>query len=136
MPVIKGLEWTFDTVASRYEKLRPGYVEDLYKTIFSYVPINDSSNVVEVGIGGGQATLSILQTGCALTAVEYGENFSKLCEEKFKEYKNFSVITDKFENVSFSDSTYDLVYSASAFHWVPEDIGYSKVFSKPLFFYC
>lgn len=129
MPVIKGLEWTFDTVASRYEKLRPGYVEDLYKTIFSYVPINDSFNVVEVGIGGGQATLPILQTGCALTAVEYGENFSKLCEEKFKEYKNFSVITDKFENVSFSDSTYDLVYSASAFHWVPEDIGYSKVFS-------
>ena len=129
MPVIKGLEWTFDTVASRYEKLRPGYVEDLYKTIFSYVPINDSSNVVEVGIGGGQATLPILQTGCALTAVEYGENFSKLCEEKFKEYKNFLVITDKFENVSFSDSTYDLVYSASAFHWVPEDIGYSKVFS-------
>ena len=46
----------------------------------------------------------------------------------FKEYKNFSVITDKFENVSFADSEYDLVYSASAFHWVPEDIGYSKVY--------
>jgi len=87
-----------------------------------------SSNVVEVGIGGGQATLPVLQTGCTLTAVEYGENFSKLCEEKFKEYKHFSVITDKFENVSFADSEYDLVYSASAFHWVPEDIGYSKVY--------
>lgn len=128
MPVIKGLEWTFDTVASRYEKLRPGYTEELYKMIFAYVPIDCSSNVVEVGIGGGQATLPILRTGCILTAVEYGENFSKLCEEKFKEYTNFSVITEKFENVSFSDSKYDLVYSASAFHWVPEEIGYSKVF--------
>lgn len=30
MAVIKGLEWTFDTVASTYEKFRPGYVVDLY----------------------------------------------------------------------------------------------------------
>ncbi len=129
MPVIKGLEWTFDTVAGRYEKLRPGYPEELYKTIFDYISIDDSSKVIEVGIGGGQATLPVLQTGCTLTAVEYGENFSKLCEEKFKDFKNFSVITEKFENVTFSDSEYDLVYSASAFHWVPEDMGYSKVFN-------
>ena len=38
-----------------------------------------------------------------MTAIEYGENFAKLCMEKFKDYKNFSVITDKFENVSFYD---------------------------------
>ena len=129
MPVIKGLEWTFDTVAGKYEKFRPGYTDELYKMIFDYITLDNTSRVVEVGIGGGQATLPILQTGCALTAVEYGENFSRLCEEKFKEYDRFSVITDKFENVSFPDATYDLVYSASAFHWVPEEIGYSKVFS-------
>lgn len=128
MSVIKGLEWTFDTVAVRYEKLRPGYPEELYKMIFDYITIDDLSRVVEVGIGGGQATLPVLQTGCTLTAIECGKNFSKLREEKFKEYKNFSVITEKFENVSFQSSKYDLVYSASAFHWVPEEIGYSKVF--------
>lgn len=129
MPVIKGLEWTFDTVAARYERFRPGYTDDLYRTLFNYINIDSSSNVVEVGIGGGQATLPILEKGCTLTAVEYGDNFSKLCEKKFEEYKNFSVITEKFENVSFPDSQYDLVYSASAFHWVPEDIGYSKVYA-------
>lgn len=128
MPVIKGLEWTFDTVANKYEKFRPGYTEELYKMIFDYLPINNSSNVVEVGIGGGQATLPFLQTGCTLTAVEYGENFSRLCEEKFQAYDRFSVITDKFENVPFPNDSYDLVYSASAFHWVPEEIGYTKVF--------
>ena len=30
MPFIKGLEGTFDTVASSYEKMRPGYVDELY----------------------------------------------------------------------------------------------------------
>ena len=67
MPVIKGLEWTFDTVASTYEKLRPGYVEELYGAIFDYIPVGENSNVVEVGSGGGQATAPMLKTGCRLT---------------------------------------------------------------------
>ena len=129
MAVIKGLEWTFDTVASTYEKFRPGYVAGLYQAVFDYILINESSKVVEVGIGGGQATLPILQTGCELTAIEYGAHFSDLCREKFKDYPKFSVITSKFEDASLDDKSYDLVFSASAFHWVPEEIGYPKVFS-------
>ena len=129
MAAIKGLEWTFDTVASTYEKFRPGYVEELYQTVFDYIPIVESSKVIEVGIGGGQATLPILQAGCELTAVEYGVHFSQLCREKFKDYPKFSIITSKFEDAEFEDNTYDLIFSASAFHWVPEEIGYPKVFS-------
>ncbi len=129
MAAMKGLEWTFDTVASTYEKLRPGYNKELYEMLFDYIPITNSSNVVEVGIGGGQATLPILKTGCNFTAVEYGEQFSKLCKEKFKTYPNFKIVTNKFELTNFENDAYDLVYSASAFHWVPEEIGYPKVFS-------
>lgn len=129
MPVMEGLEWTFDTVADKYEKFRPGYTEELYRTLFNYINIGSSSNVVEIGIGGGQATLPVLKKGCSLTAVEYGENFSKLCREKFRDFGKFSVITDKFENVSFTGLKYDLVYSASAFHWIPENTGYPKVYS-------
>lgn len=129
MPVIKGLEWTFDTEASRYEKLRPGYVDELYQKIFDYINIDESSSVLEVGIGGGQATLPILKTGCKFTAVEYGENFSKICRKKFQNYPKFSVITSKFEDAKLEKSAYDLIFSASAFHWVPEEIGYSKVYS-------
>lgn len=129
MPAIKGLEWTFDTVASTYEKMRPGYVEELYRTIFDYIPIGENSNVVEVGSGGGQATAPILKTGCKLTAVEYGEQFSELLKDKFKEYSIFSVITGKFEDAELKENAYDLVLSASAFHWVPEKIGYEKVYA-------
>ena len=52
MPVIRGLGWTFDTVASTYEKFRPGYVPELYKMIFEYIPIGPGSEVVEMGSGG------------------------------------------------------------------------------------
>lgn len=82
MPILKGLEWTFDTVASTYEKLRPGYVEELYQKLFDYISISENSNVVEIGSGGGQATAPILKTGCRLTAVEYGEQFSELLKDK------------------------------------------------------
>ena len=129
MSEIKGLEQTFDTVASAYDKFRPSYSDELYEMIFNYITLNESCYAVEVGIGSGQATLPILKTGCNVTAVEYGKEFSELCKEKFKEYPKFSVITNKFEDTIFSDDTYDLVYSASAFHWIAENIGYEKVFS-------
>ena len=129
MAVIKGLEWTFDTVASTYEKMRPGYVPELYQKVFHYMPIDENSNVVEIGSGGGQATGPVLATGCKLTAVEYGERFAALLKEKFKEYPGFSVITGKFEETELPVDAFDLVFSASAFHWVPEKIGYEKVFS-------
>lgn len=129
MPALNGLEWTFDTVAPIYEKLRPGYVEELYQTLFDYIPIEESCHVVEVGSGGGQATTPILKTGCQLTAVEYGKQLSDLLKEKFKDYPRFSVITGKFEDIPFERNTFDLIFSASAFHWIPEEIGYQKVFS-------
>lgn len=128
MPVIPGLGWTFDTVASTYEKLRPGYVDALYEDIFAYCPLDASSRAVEVGIGGGQATEPVLKTGCTVTAVEPGANFCTLCKEKFAAYPNFSAVNGKFEETSFLPDSCDLMYSASAFHWVPEEIGYRKVF--------
>lgn len=127
MPIVKGLEWTFNTEAQKYEKMRPGYVSELYEDIFNYIPIDKESNVVEVGIGGGQATLPILKTGCRLTAVEYGASLAELCRQKFKEFSSFSAVTAKFEDFEFENSAYDLIYSASAFHWIQEEIGYKKV---------
>ncbi len=128
MPSMKGLEWTFNTQAERYEKMRPGYVKELYNDIFQLIPIGKDSHVVEIGIGGGQATKPLLDTGCTLTAIEYGDQLAELCRQKFSRYPRFSVITSKFENCPWESSVCDLVFSASAFHWIPEEIGYPKVY--------
>lgn len=128
MSTLKGLEWTFNTQAEKYEKMRPGYVPELYADIFKAIPIDSNSNVLEIGIGGGQATLPILKTGCQLTAVEYGENLAKVCAEKFKAYPNFSTVVAKFEETALDSQSCDLIFSASAFHWIPEEIGYPKVY--------
>ena len=70
MPIVKGLEWTFNTRAELYDRMRPGYPKELYQDLFAYKPVD--------------------------AALEEG--------------------------------AYDLVYSASAFHWIPEEIGYPKVY--------
>lgn len=128
MASIEGLGWTFDTVAETYKKLRPGYVKALYDAVFAYQPLDSSCKALEVGIGGGQATKPVLDTGCSVLAVEPGENFCSLCRETFRAYPGFSVVQGKFEETVLEKETYDLVYSASAFHWVPEEVGYKKVF--------
>ncbi len=129
MPKTNGAEWTFNAAADAYDKFRPSYPDELYKMIFDYIALNESCCAVEVGIGSGQATLPILNTGCNVTAVECGDKLAKLCEKKFKEYPNFSVVTNKFEDTFFENNKYDLVYSATAFHWIDENIGYKKVSS-------
>ncbi len=50
MPVNKGLEWTFNTEAEKYEKMRPGYIRELYEDIFIHITIDKTSNVLEVGL--------------------------------------------------------------------------------------
>ena len=123
-----GKGWTFNTVSEIYDKMRPGYPDELYQALFAYSPLDASGAAVEVGIGAGQAAPPVLKTGCALTAVEYGDHLAQVCREKFSDYPRFSVITGKFEDAVLPEDTFDLVYSASAFHWVPEEIGYPKVF--------
>ncbi len=123
------LFWTFDLVAKQYEEIRPSYSEDLYNDIFDFSRIDSNSYSVEVGIGGGQATTPFLEKGVKVQAIEYGENLAKVCQERFSKYPNFSIVNSKFEDFKTKTDFYDLVYSASAFHWIPEEIGYSKVFS-------
>lgn len=123
-----GLGWTFDTAADNYDKYRPDYPEELYRTIYEYICTEKPSKALEIGIGTGQATAPVLRTGCAVTAVEYGETLARKCREKFAGYPGFTVITGKFEDVGLPDEMYDLVYSATAFHWIPESIGYPKVY--------
>ena len=64
-----------------------------------------------------------------MTAVEIGGNMAEFLREKFKKYKNFNVIVSAFEDAVLEENSYDLIYAASAFHWVNAEIGCPKVFN-------
>lgn len=122
------LRLKFNEVAAEYDKWRPTYVPDLYTDIMAYSGINQASRVLEIGIGTGQATLPFLNMNCNLTAVEIGDKLAAYTREKFGEYKNLEIKNMAFEDYECPDNSLDMVYSASAFHWISEEIGYPKVY--------
>lgn len=127
--IFNDLASTFDAISQNYEKYRPAYIPELYRKIFASCELNSTSQVLEIGIGTGQATFPFLKAGCRLTAIEPGTNLVNVCKEKFSIYPNLHLISGKFEDVSLPKESFDLIYSATAFHWIPEALGYTKVFS-------
>lgn len=118
--------FTFNEDAENYDKWRPTYCKELFKAIIQYSELNQNKKAIEVGIGTGQATVPFLTTGCDVTAVELGKDLAEYSKEKFKEYKKFSVYNTSFEDFECDDNNFDILYSATAFHWISEDIGYPK----------
>ena len=121
-------ERTFDNTAENYDNVRPTYVSEIYEDIFTYKPINKNSNVLEIGMGSGKATSTFLESGCNMIGIEPGENLAKLALERYKNYANFTAVCTTFQEFDCSDASFDLIYAATAFHWIPEDFGYKRVF--------
>ena len=122
------LRLTFNEDASNYDKLRPRYTKELFDDVISFSSLNRDKRALEIGIGTGQATLPFLETGCRVTAIEIGDKLAQFSREKFKHFKKFEVINQDFESVQLDENTYDLIYSASAFHWIPQETGLPKVY--------
>jgi trans-aconitate methyltransferase len=122
------LRLKFNEDVTNYDKYRPTYVNELFMDIINYSKIDNTKNVLEIGIGTGQATMPILKTGCNLTAIELGENLAVYSKNKFALFENFNVVNIDFESYLSVTNQFNLIYSATAFHWIPEHIGFPKVF--------
>ncbi|HHT97741.1 MAG TPA: SAM-dependent methyltransferase, partial [Clostridiales bacterium] len=60
----------FDEDAKNYDTFRPTYCKELFDNIINYTILDKTKYAIEIGIGTGQATKPILETGCYLTAIE------------------------------------------------------------------
>ncbi|MCL2445296.1 MAG: class I SAM-dependent methyltransferase [Oscillospiraceae bacterium] len=121
------LRLTFNEVPAEYDRLRPRYTAELFADVIRFSALDATKHALEIGIGTGQATLPFLQTGCAITAVEIGDRLAQFSREKFAAFSRFSVINQDFELAELEGNSYDLVYSASAFHWIAPEVGLPKV---------
>ncbi|MGC6173306.1 class I SAM-dependent methyltransferase [Lacrimispora sp. 38-1] len=119
---------TFDTIPEQFDKWRPRYCEDLYTEIITSANLGPHKSALEIGPGTGQATEPFLKTGCDYLAIELGEHFAAFMENKFGTYHNFHIVNDDFETHNFQTQKFDLVYSAATIQWIPESIGFPKVY--------
>lgn len=121
------LRLKFNEDENNYDKYRPTYANELFSDIIRYSSLCSTSKALEIGIGTGQATLPILQTGCHVTAIELGNNLAKYVSDKFSTFSNINVINADFMEYPIEKAYFDLIYCATAFHWLPIDKGYEKV---------
>lgn len=119
-------KYLFDEVVLNYDKRRANYGIQLFHDIMDYSGITADKSIIEVGCGTGKATGFFLKTGCSVTAVELGKNLSLYTKRKYKNYSNLKVIQSSFEDYECNDNKFDMLYSATAFHWIPPEIGYKK----------
>ena len=118
----------FDEIVVDYDRVRWDYPDQMFADIFVYSGLGEGKKAIEIGAGTGKATKPVLDAGYDVTAVELGVNMAEFLLEKYKGYKNFNVIIAPFEEAALMEGIYDLVYAASAFHWVDAEIGCPKVF--------
>ena len=105
------------------------YPAQLFEDILNCVSLDCTSKVLEVGIGMGQATEPFLNTGCSLIALDADEKMTAVCKKTFGENPCFSAIASRFEDFEGEAGTFDFIYSASAFHEIEQEVGYTKAFA-------
>lgn len=122
-------EKTFDNATTDYEQSRPTYPKEIYEDIFRYKPIDSDSYVLEIGLGTGKATLPILEKRCHFTGIEPGEQLAGLAQKRYQAYANFSLFHQTLQDFTSADQSFDLIYAATSFHWIPEEYGYNRVYN-------
>ncbi len=116
----------FNEDAATYDAIRPGYPPQLFEDILSYSQIPACGRILEVGCGTGQATLPFAQRGYALLCIDIGKEILEIASQKLKAFPQVAFWQGAFEDWPLEGDAFDLFISATAFHWVPREVGYPK----------
>ena len=127
MPEMKQRRAAFDRVAKQYKQVRPGYPDNLFKDVISLSNIPKKGKILEIGCGTGQATIPFARQGYSIHCIELGANLAAVTKKNLAQYPNAKVSIGSFEEYPLQEDRYDLVISATAFHWIDPEIGYPKV---------
>jgi SAM-dependent methyltransferase len=115
----------FDEDAELYDRARPGYPAELYDDLAELAGARPGSRVLEVGCGTGQATVPLAGRGCRITAVEAGPNMAAVARRNLAGTAA-EVVTADFESWPLPAEPFDVVVSATAFHWIDPAVRTAK----------
>jgi ubiquinone/menaquinone biosynthesis C-methylase UbiE len=114
----------FDGVARLYDATRRGYPAEIVSTIVSAAAIGPGAAVLEIGCGTGQFTRQLAGRALDMTAIDIGAAMVAAAR------RNVADPGVRFQVCSFEDfagsGPFDLIVSATAFHWIDPAIGLAK----------
>jgi SAM-dependent methyltransferase len=116
----------FNEVPELYDKVRPGYPDELFADLVTITGMTDKSSVLEVGCGTGQATRALATRAGSVTAVEPGAAMAALARERLTALGNVTVEMSMFEDWDDRGARFDVLVAASSWHWVDPSIGWRR----------
>jgi SAM-dependent methyltransferase len=116
----------FDHIARLYDRVRPGYPGAAVSDLQRLCRITEMSAVLEIGCGTGQLTRDLAVTGAQIRGVEPGQALVELARRNLSTFANVELIASTFESFETRPASYDVVVSATAFHWIDPNLSYVK----------
>jgi SAM-dependent methyltransferase len=113
----EGRRMSFEARADEYRVARPPYPDRLYEILAQRCGLGPGTRVLEIGAGTGQATRDLLARGATVVAVEPGPRLAAHLAADLAS-DALQVINDNIETAPLPPAGFDLVASATAFHWV------------------
>ena len=113
---------SFNEVAELYDRARPGYPDELLIDLWELAGLSRSSRVLEIGCGTGQLTVPMARTGVQIVAVELGADLAAVARRNLAGFDHVQVVEAAFEDWPLPDESFDLVVSATAFHWLDPQV--------------
>jgi SAM-dependent methyltransferase len=120
------LRAAFNQAARDYDAIRPSYPAELVEDVVALSALPEHGHILEVGCGTGQATLPFARRGYAVHCLDIGAELIAVARENCRPYPNVDFEVVAFEDWAAPAETFDLVMSATAWHWVPPEIGYPR----------
>jgi SAM-dependent methyltransferase len=119
------LRTTFDEDAERYDRARPRYPAQMFDDLAA-AGVLPGARVLELGCGTGQATVVLAERGYRIVAVELGPDMAAVARRNLARFGSVEVVTAAFEDWPLPDEPFDVVFSATAFHWIDPAVRVSK----------
>jgi len=126
MGISNSLKTTFDENPELYHSIRPRYPAALLDTLVNMAQLKDNSKLLEIGPGTGQATEFLAKHNFSIQGIELGQKLARFAQRELRKYKNVEIINGAFEEIELLPENYDLVFSATAFHWINPEVKYAK----------
>ncbi|MBQ3497921.1 MAG: class I SAM-dependent methyltransferase [Clostridia bacterium] len=115
----------FNKAADYYDRFRPSYPQEIVDTLISETEIFEGSKLLEIGAGSGKATSLLAGKGFDILCIEPGKDLVRIGNERFKnDFVEFRL--GRFEQIQLSEKSFDLVFAAQSFHWIPQPEGFEK----------
>jgi SAM-dependent methyltransferase len=113
----------FDGIAEQYDASRQRYPAEIVDVIVATGDIGPGACVLEIGCGTGQLTTQLAGRGFNLTVIDIGPAMIARARANISD-PAVRIVVSAFEE--FSGGPFDLIVSATAFHWVDPEVGLVK----------